>query len=601
MEDPSATSTAAPSALVVPQSVAEAMADNVTPVTAADQAVESVTLDLNSVSDASVPGVQVSGSTIRITKPAHYRMTGRWAGQVVVDTDDADTVLTLDGVTIESPVPGALVVEAADRVDIHLVASSVNRVADLGSAPDESDSATATATPQPTPSADSAEAESTRPTAALYSRGDLVIDGRGALTVTSAEGDGIASTDGLVIAGGKLEVEAGDDAIRGQDYVVVTAGTIKATAGGDALKSNNDSDERAGYVLISGGVLDLTAAIDGIDAATDALVTDGELNLNCGDDGIHAETAALVIDGGKVTITKSYEGLEAPVIHIAGGTIDITAADDGVNAAGGDGSAEGANDWAGGGPGGGFPGADGAQLDPGALPSGQAWPDDGEPPLDPGAWPSGQARPGGGRPQFDPGALPTDQAWPGAGDRAPRDPGSLPSDMAWPEDGPGNQRGGGFGGFGGFGGLEGGGAQILWISGGTLRIDAEGDGLDSNGTGSMTGGTVTVYGPVSSGNGALDVGTGLVVEGGTLIAFDGGGMSGSPGAASTQPWLFARLSGASAGSTVEIRSADQTVIGEIELVKRANTLVFSAVDLVAGQTYTILDGMASTLGTATAQ
>ena len=58
------------------------------------------------------------------------------------------------------------------------------------------------------------------------------------------------------------------------------------------------------------------------------------LTLKSGDDGIHAD-AALTISGGSVTVSDSYEGLEAADIVIEGGEISVTASDDGLNAAGG--------------------------------------------------------------------------------------------------------------------------------------------------------------------------------------------------------------------------------------------------------------------------
>ena len=57
----------------------------------------------------------------------------------------------------------------------------------------------------------------------------------------------------------------------------------------------------------------------------------GTLNITAGDDGIHATTTAT-IDDGKIT-ASSAEGIEATYIKINGGTIDITASDDGINAA----------------------------------------------------------------------------------------------------------------------------------------------------------------------------------------------------------------------------------------------------------------------------
>lgn len=63
-------------------------------------------------------------------------------------------------------------------------------------------------------------------------------------------------------------------------------------------------------------------------------IKNATLNIESGDDGIHAD-AELIIDGGNITITKSYEGLEASKITINNGNIQITSSDDGINVAGG--------------------------------------------------------------------------------------------------------------------------------------------------------------------------------------------------------------------------------------------------------------------------
>ena len=52
------------------------------------------------------------------------------------------------------------------------------------------------------------------------------------------------------------------------------------------------------------------------------------------DDGFHAD-GALTINGGTISILQSYEGLEGSTVEINGGDIQLTASDDGVNAAGG--------------------------------------------------------------------------------------------------------------------------------------------------------------------------------------------------------------------------------------------------------------------------
>ena len=60
----------------------------------------------------------------------------------------------------------------------------------------------------------------------------------------------------------------------------------------------------------------------------------GAFTISTGDDGFHAD-GALTINGGTISILQSYEGLEGSTVEINGGDIQLTASDDGVNAAGG--------------------------------------------------------------------------------------------------------------------------------------------------------------------------------------------------------------------------------------------------------------------------
>ncbi len=331
-------------------------------------------IQLNGTSASSTAaGITIEDGTVRITEPGTYRLSGTLSdGQVVVASPTDGTVrVILAGADITSTTTAALAVEQADDVVILLAEGTSNALTD------------ASDYVYPDPSTD-------EPNAALFSTADLTIAGAGTLTVTGRSNDGIASKDGLVIASGTLTVDAVDDGIRGKDYLVVDDGLISVTAGGDGLKADNDEDPARGFILVRGGSLEVTSGDDGLSAATDIVMTGGDLGvealgtgassdaakglvadvalviadgsvtvaaaddalhsngvatisggittLAAGDDGVHAD-ADLTITGGELEVTRSYEGLESTDMTITGGALTITAQDDGINLAGGDGSA----------------------------------------------------------------------------------------------------------------------------------------------------------------------------------------------------------------------------------------------------------------------
>ena len=75
---------------------------------------------------------------------------------------------------------------------------------------------------------------------------------------------------------------------------------------------------------------------------------------------------------------------------------------------------------------------------------------------------------------------------------------------------------------GGAGGGMGGGTfevvdATINISGGTVTVNAKGDGIDSNGTATLSGGTVIVDGPFTGGNTSLDTNGDLLLNGATTV------------------------------------------------------------------------------------
>ena len=135
----------------------------------------------------------------------------------------------------------------------------------------------------------------------------------------------------------------------------------------------------------------------------------------------------------------------------------------------------------------------------------------------------------------------------------------------------------------------------LRITGGSLTIDADGDGLDSNGDLIVEGGMVIVNGPTNSGNGALDSGTesgGVCsVNGGTVLAVGAAGMAEAFDENSQQCAVYYRFDQPlEAGVQLQILAADGSALMTYVLEKRASSIVFSCPALVLGDTIQIIAG-----------
>ena len=128
----------------------------------------------------------------------------------------------------------------------------------------------------------------------------------------------------------------------------------------------------------------------------------------------------------------------------------------------------------------------------------------------------------------------------------------------------------------------------LQISGGSVTVNAQGDGLDSNGSITMTGGEVIVYGPTNSGNGALDYNSTFNISGGTLIAAGSAGMAQSASDSSTQSVLYVVFNQVqAAGTTYTIKDAVGNEILSVTPEKEYQTIIVSSSSLQQGETYTL--------------
>ena len=351
----------------------------------------------------------------------------------------------------------------------------------------------------------------------------------------------IYSTANLTLTGeGSLSVEgAYEEGIHTTGGLVIASGTLEVNAANTGIKGKD-------YVDITGGIVNVTAAQDGIRSTnTDdeslgfTRLSAGSVTVSAGDDGLKAPHT-LEISGGTLNIEKSNEGIEAQYINILDGDVTVNSTDDGINASLKDSSSDTSSDTTSGTA---TTGQQTQQNQNGQVQQAPA---------------GGGAAPGGSQ-----GSTGQNQNMP----QPPTD-GTMPG-----------------GGGGTFEVVD----AAINISGGTVTVNAEGDGIDSNGTATFSGGTVTVNGPAAGGNNALDSNGDLLLNGGTVTAGSTADMFEAPSSASTSGYLKITDSSAlTQGSTVQVTDSSGTVVANYKITMSGVQLVLvSNKNIVKGQSYTV--------------
>lgn len=465
-------------------------------------------------------GITVNHQKVTITKGGSYFISGKSEnGQLIVDAKDQEVQLLFDDLDLTCADSSPVYIVNAEKVTVTLNEATVNTLTD-GNTYTSSD----------------------EPSATLFSKTDLIINGTGKLIVNANYNDAIQSKDTLLIESGEFIIHSVDDGIIGKDSLTIQTGTFDMTTMGDAFKTTNE-DAALGNMTIQNGTYHIQTQGDGfqsmnqlrimdgqftmdtsstaqdsstkgikagtlleidngdftINSVDDCLHSNGDMEIKAGsfqlsseDDAVHSDNT-LTIQGGTITVLSSYEGLEANEIIINGGDISINSSDDGINAAGG-------ND----------------QSD------------------------------SNGR----------------------------------------------------FGGdvFKGSNSKIT-MNAGTILINANGDGIDANGSIYINGGTIYVNGPEDQANNALDYDQECVISGGTLLALGQASMLQGASANSTQPsFLLALDTRYKANTEVVIKDSQGQTICSYTALKAFQSIVFSDSQLKQGETYTIeFDGKSTAM------
>ena len=492
-------------------------------------------------------GAAADGSILTITQPGTYILSGTLSeGQVRVETvDEADVQIVLDGATITNSTGAAIYVKSANSATITLAEGTTNTLSDgeIYTFEDSED----------------------EPDATLFSKSDLILNGTGTLVIDANYAHAIKGKDDVTIAEGTYDITSVGDAIKGRDSLFISSGTFTIVAGADGLQSTNEEEEGKGILTIESGTFTITAAADGIQAATNLQILGGDFTITTGGGSANSSTTSeawgtwgapteeaatttteettsakglkatgsLAISGGTFVLDTSDDALHTnDTIQITGGDFTIASGDDGIHA------------------------DNTVTIDDGTIDINQSYE---------GIEATEITLNGG-----DIALTTSDDGINAAGGNDASAVSGRPGESTFTSTAEG--------------------AGLLTINGGTLVVNASGDGLDSNGSIEMNDGTIIVNGPTDSMNGTLDYDSTFNINGGTLIGVGSSGMAMSPSSTSTQSFLFTSSIPLAADEAIQITGPDGEVILTFEASTTAQSLVFSSPELVNGSAYTITTG-----------
>jgi hypothetical protein len=479
-------------------------------------------------------GFTVEDQTVTITSEGTYVVSGTLSdGQLKVNVDkEAKVHLIFAGVTITNESGSAVVVEQAEKVITTLASGTTNTLTD---------------------GSDYTLAEGeTEPDATFYSKEDLSINGDGTLIVQGNYSNGIRSKDDLVLTSGTYDITAKNNGIKGKDSVSILGGEYNiTTTEGDGIQANNTEDTTKGYVAIDGGTFTIQSGRDGIQAETNLSIQSAELTIKTADGATSQSISA----------DESYKGLKAGgTILLASGTYTVDSADDSIHANdtvtinGGDITVNSGDD--------GVHADNELTISDGTLNVQQSYE----------GLEASVITIAGGDTQV---VASDDGINAGGGSDTDETAGQFGQDS--------------FGGGGSGGGDQADDSKEVVITGGTLTVDAEGDGLDSNGNVTMSGGTVLVNGPTRGGNSALDYNGTFEITGGTLLAAGTTDMAMNVSDGTQRSVAVTFDQSQAADTLITVQDADGNTVLSYAPSKSFQHLVISSPDLQAAD-YTLLSG-----------
>ncbi len=221
-----------------------------------------VKIELNGTSvNASDGSVKISGTTVTITKEATHIISGTLNdGMIIVEAPDtAKLQLVLIGANITSKSSAPLYIKKADKVFVTLIGESTLSSGESFTSADDNNI-----------------------DGAIFSKQDLTFNGNGSLTVSSPAGHGIVGKDDLVFAGGTYTITSASHGIQANDSVRIKASTVSADTGKDGIHCENADDPSKGFVYIESGAVKIESEGDGISSSSYVNIIDGTFDILAG-------------------------------------------------------------------------------------------------------------------------------------------------------------------------------------------------------------------------------------------------------------------------------------------------------------------------------
>lgn len=181
-------------------------------------------------------------------------------GQIIVEGADLEVDIEFHGVKITNSYNSPVFIKKGTTCKIKVMEDTYNEILDLRNGKESDVEALGEA--------------------AIYSKCDLKISGRGALVINGGYNNGIASTDDLTIKNVILNATARNNTLKGNDSLIVESGQLIINSlAGDGLKTDNTDlsgrGNQHGSIHILGGVIDIYSKCDGIDSAYDLTIATG--------------------------------------------------------------------------------------------------------------------------------------------------------------------------------------------------------------------------------------------------------------------------------------------------------------------------------------